>query len=220
MRVYHFLNTTYAISNLSLKRLKVSRFSQLNDPFELLAADLLDSQDQAALAGFKNNIDKSKGMICFSAEWSNPLLWGHYAEKHSGMALGFDIPDNLLAEVKYTAYRPKIVFDPQKRRVVDGQSVMDRLIRTKFIDWKYEDEHRMFVELDPSTQEAGNYFIDFSPELLLREVILGLKCELPVTRVKQLLGNDVGNVKVLKAGMSRRSFKVIEDRTARPSKNE
>jgi hypothetical protein len=83
------------------------------------------------------------------------------------------------------------------------------------LDWKYEDEYRMFVKINPSKQEAGHYFKDFSSQLLLREVILGLKCELPISRVKQLLGNSVKNIKVLKSGMARRSFKVIEDRTVR-----
>jgi hypothetical protein len=150
MRVYHFLNTNFAISNLSLKRLKISRFSQLNDPFELLAADLLDPSDQAALANFKDTLDKSTGMICFSSAWSTPLLWGHYADKHSGIVLGFDIPENLLAKVKYTANRTKIEFDTQKNQIINGNAVMDRILRTKFLDWKYEDEYRMFVNLTPS----------------------------------------------------------------------
>jgi hypothetical protein len=107
------------IASLSfLKRVKVSRFGQLNDPFELLAADLLDPSDQAALANFKDTLDKSTGMICFSSAWSTPLLWGHYADKHSGIVLGFDIPENLLAKVKYTANRTKIQFDTQKSKLL------------------------------------------------------------------------------------------------------
>jgi hypothetical protein len=39
----------HAVSNLSLKRLRVSRLDQLNDPFEFLAADLLDPRDRQAL---------------------------------------------------------------------------------------------------------------------------------------------------------------------------
>ena len=40
MRVYYLTSAEYAISNLALKRIKVSRYQDLNDPFELLAADL------------------------------------------------------------------------------------------------------------------------------------------------------------------------------------
>lgn len=56
MRVYYFSNTEYTISNLALKRLKVSRFSQLNDPFELLAADLLNPHHKNALEILKANL--------------------------------------------------------------------------------------------------------------------------------------------------------------------
>ena len=215
MRVFHFTNTYYGISNLSLKRLKVSRFSQLNDPFELLAADLLDSRDRKALSEFKNTLNANKGMICFSGSWGNPLLWGHYADKHSGMALGFDIPDEYLSPVQYTTQRAKVEFDQKTRKIVNGPRLMDKLLRTKFTDWKYEDERRMFVDLDPTLQEGGNHFVEFSKDLALREVILGLKCDLPASRVRQLLKDVPNPVKVLKAGMALRAFKIIEDRSAR-----
>jgi len=215
MRVYHFVNTTYGISNLSLKRLRVSRFNQLNDPFELLAADMLDPKDRDALTKFKCELDDSKGMICFSGSWSNPLLWGHYAEKHTGMALGFDIPDKYLLKVQYTKQRAKVTFDSKTRKIVNGAQLIDKLIRTKFSDWQYEDEYRMYVDLDPASREGGNHFVDFSENLVLREVILGLKCDLPISRIRQLCKNDVQPIKVLKAGMALRNFKVIEDRSAR-----
>ena len=215
MRAYHFLNTTYGISNLSLKRLRVSRFDQLNDPFELLAADMLDPKDREALIKFKRVLDDSKGMICFSGSWSNPLLWGHYAEKHTGMVLGFDIPDEYVLKVQYTKQRAKVNFDTKTGKIVNGDQLIDKLIRTKFIDWQYEDEHRMFVDLDPASREGRNYFVDFSKNLVLREVILGLKCDLPISRVRQLCKNDMQPIKVMKAGMALRNFKVIEDRSAR-----
>ena len=215
MRAYHFVNTTYGISNLSLKRLRVSRFNQLNDPFELLAADLLDPRNRNALTEFKKQLDETKGMICFSRSWSNPLLWGHYAEKHSGMALGFDIPEEYLLEVQYAKQRVEVPFDSKTRKVVNGPQLIDKLINTKFIDWQYEDEHRMFVELDQTECEGGNHFVNFSSHLVLREVILGLKCDLPISRVHQLVEKYDPQVKVLKAGMALRQFRVIEDRTAR-----
>ena len=161
MRVYHFLNSTYGINNLSLKRLKISRFNQLNDPFELLGADLLDPRHRKAFKEFKKQLSESKGMICFSKSWSNPLVWGHYADNHRGMALGFDISDELLIEVKYTNQRPKIEFDEKARKIIDGFNVVNKLICTKFLDWKYEDEYRLFTDLDSAPEDLGNHFIDF-----------------------------------------------------------
>ena len=61
--------------------------------------------------------------------------------------------------------------------------------------------------------------MDFSPDLNLREVIIGMRCELPMERVRQLLGNESASIKVMKAGMALRSFKVIEDRQFRKPYN-
>jgi hypothetical protein len=208
MRVYHFLSTTYGVNDIALKRLKVSRFSQLNDPYELLAADTTDPRDREALDRFKAQIDQTKGMICFSNTWTNPLLWGHYADKHKGMALGFDIPDHLIIKVRYTTNRAKINFDPKTHRIIDGTRVLGKLIRTKFIDWRYEEEMRMYVDLTQPSED-GNYYVDFSNELVLTEVILGVKCEFPLARVNQLLGASAGSVKVKNARMATKTFKVI-----------
>ncbi len=215
MRVYHFLNWTYAVADISLRRLKVSRFNELNDPFELLAADLRDPRHLAAFRNFKNSLNDKQGMLCFSKSWANPLLWGHYADSHRGIALGFDVPDDYLSPVIYTMQRTKIEFDEQTRKVVDSFAVVDELTRTKFSDWAYENEFRMFIGLDEASCEAGLHFADFSEELTLREVIVGLNCALPIVRVRQLLKGDLSEVKVKKAGLALRDFKVIEDRSAR-----
>jgi hypothetical protein len=103
MKLYHFLTTENAISDLALKRIKVSRLKQLNDPFELLAVDTLNPLDKAALEAFKTRMNDAYGIICFSNDWNNPLLWGHYARAHTGIALGFEISDDLLRKVCTTA---------------------------------------------------------------------------------------------------------------------
>ena len=218
MKVYHFLKTEHAISNLSLRHLKISRFNELNDPFEMLAADTLDREHLTALGKLKQEIDKTTGLICFSRAWSNPLLWGHYADKHSGVALGFEVPDDLIVKIRYTKNRPKIEVDKKTMKIIDGPSVVDRLISAKFSDWEYEDEYRLFFGLDHSTKVGEHYFTDFSQQLLLREVVLGLNCELAISTVSQMLGDDERKkLRVIKAGLHRREFKVIEDRSARVS---
>jgi len=215
MRVYKFIDLSHGLGSISLKRLKVSTFDNLNDPFEFLSADLLDKRDRAALKAFKDQLTSTKGMLCFSSSWSNPLLWGHYANRHEGIALGFDIPDQYLLKVKYTTQRIKVVFDETSRKVVNSEDVARRLIDTKFIDWKYENEYRMFVDIDTKSAEGGLHFMDFSEHLLLREVVLGMRCSLPVSRMRGLLSEAPEKVRVLKAGMALRNFKMIEDRSAR-----
>ena len=117
-------------------------------------------------------------------------MWGHYADSHKGIALGFEIPDDLLFKVNYVKNRTRIQFDPDTRSVVDGEDTVNRLLKTKFEDWEYEQEYRFFIDLESSQREGGNYFADFSDKLVLSDVILGFKCDLRIEQVKELIGSN------------------------------
>lgn len=215
MKLYYLSPAPFALSNLSLRRLKVSRFADLNDPFELLAANLANSQHREAFAEMKRKLNEAKGLICFSRSWSNPLLWGHYADKHTGIALGFDVSDHLIAEVIYTDKRVPIQVDKKTKQVVLDEDHVYQLLRTKFSDWRYEDERRLFVNLDPKSREAGFYFQDFTEHLRLAFVVLGPRCDLPIERIRNIVRDQYPNAKVLKARMAFKTFRVIEDRRFR-----
>jgi hypothetical protein len=66
MRVYYLTGANFALSNLALRRLRISRFSGLNDPFELLPVDVGKSHYRDAIRKTKEHINASKGLICFS----------------------------------------------------------------------------------------------------------------------------------------------------------
>jgi len=214
MRVYYLTNAQFALSNIALRRIKISRFSDLNDPFELLAVDLSDKTHRKAFRTTKETLNENKGLICFSKSWSNPLLWGHYAEKHTGICLGFDIPDSFLKPVIYAKYPMKIKIDPKTGEPIFNESNMSRLLRTKFADWQYEDEVRLFVELDHDTVESGNYFYSFSDDLILKEIVLGPRCEIPINGVRSLVENFNQPIRVIKSRIAFSSFRVVEHKIA------
>jgi len=101
MRAYYLTGSQFAVSNLALRRIKIARFADLNDPFELLGVDIGNKEHRSAFRATKDQLNESKGLICFSKSWSSPLMWGHYAEKHTGICLGFDVPDKLFEPVIY-----------------------------------------------------------------------------------------------------------------------
>jgi hypothetical protein len=212
MRVYHLSDAQHALSNVALRRIKISRFSDLNDPFELLGADLRDKVLREAFRETKEELHKNKGLICFSKSWENPVLWSHYADKHRGICLGFDVPDHLLSPVDYTPNPLKVAHDGIRNRPQINQEFMDALLRTKFIDWKYEDEMRVFVQLDHKTIESGLYFYPFSENLTLREVVLGPRCDLPINSIRSLVANFGPEVFVIKSRIAFTKFKVLENR--------
>lgn len=214
MRVYYLTGPQFALSNLALRRVKISRFADLNDPFELLAIDLKDKEHRRAFRETKEELNSTKGLICLSQSWSNPLLWGHYAEKHTGMALGFDVNPKHLAKVIYAESPLKIPIDRAKNRPVLSEKLMNQLLRTKFYDWKYEKEVRIFVELDHDTRESGLYFYDFSKDFQLREVVLGPRCELPIASIRAVVAGFAPEVTVLKSRIAFSTFRVVENKAA------
>lgn len=166
MRLYHFTSQKFGLLAIKNHRLKIARINELNDPFEFLGWNLQEQRTRAKLRQWKAERNGEFGILCFSSKWSNPLLWGHYADKHQGMALGFDVPDgDLYSPVKYRRTR---LPTPADRELV-GEDV-DTLLLTKFSAWRYESEYRCFCRLDESIHENGLYFERFSLTLKLAEV--------------------------------------------------
>ena len=143
-------------------------------------------------------------MVCFSFKWSNPVLWAHYAEKHTGISLGFDVPNGFARPVMYVGTR--LPFPTEM-----NEQIAQKFLFTKFSGWCYEDECRIYAKLEE--EENGNYFADFKEnKMALREVILGCECQLDLTGVlESLLEPYDEEVRVIRARPSDESFDMIED---------
>ncbi|MBS4051497.1 MAG: DUF2971 domain-containing protein [Methylomonas sp.] len=207
------------MSNLALRRIKIARFEDLNDPFELLGIDVGDRDLRTVFRATKDEINQNMGVICFSKSWSNPVIWGHYAEKHTGVCLGFDIPDKLLTPVIYAKRLLKIEKDKKTGKPKLTEGVKNELLRTKFFDWKYENEMRLFVTLDHDTVESGKYFALFSKDLVLREIILGPRCELPIEGLRKIVADFAPSVTVIKSRIAFTRFEVLENKNVSRTAN-
>src|SRR3954469_6816556 len=141
-RLYHLTTAEYAISNIVFGRLKVATFSTLNDPFELLARSALEWRAQALLDN-KHVMDQKNGLLCFSEDWTDPVLWTHYAANHRGVCLGFDLKDGFAEKITYQDDRLR---DEEFLSKTD-QEVLHLLLYTKFTSWKYEREWRVLLKL-------------------------------------------------------------------------
>jgi hypothetical protein len=211
MRVYHLLSVENGLSNVALKRIRISRVRDLNDPFELLAAKLGEKQFRTGLRNWRAAFNESNGLLCFSKKWENPVLWSHYAVKHRGMCLGFDLSEDLAEEVRYIPDRLPILFidsDPQKGL---EESFVRDMLTTKFLHWQYEEEVRVFLRLDPATVEGTSYFYSFGEKLRLAELVLGPLCELPIQEVRSLVHSAYDRVTVYKSRLAFKWFSVVPD---------
>jgi hypothetical protein len=201
VRVYQFFKEPDALSALGKRRLRISRLDRLNDPFEFLGPDLSSPANRRALQETKDEIAKSSGLLCFCASWDNPILWSHYADRHKGLCLGFDMPAGL-EQVRYVVSR-----FPWPAEL--SQRFMEQVVMTKFVHWSYEDEYRAWVNLND--EEEGHYYFPFSPELTLKEVIVGSQSTLTRAEISEALGDLGTGVEAFKVCPAFTSFRMIRN---------
>lgn len=87
---------------------------------------------------------KDLGCSCFSESHENILMWSHYSNNHMGICIKFNTLAKLFDDVykvKYSNNFPKIDLD--KWRINEDINEYINLVRTKSIDWEYEQEHRI-----------------------------------------------------------------------------
>jgi hypothetical protein len=163
--LYHFINRKYGIQNLQRRRLKIATINELNDPFEFEIASA-DPEKRRVFSCAKQQMAASFGILCFSRCWKSPVQWSHYADRHCGMCLGFDVPDSSnLNPVSYNAKRPAIDLAALTAGGNDAEDILRPLLYTKFSHWRYEKEVRLFIKLDERARKEGLYFFPFSRDL-------------------------------------------------------
>ncbi|MDQ3773273.1 MAG: DUF2971 domain-containing protein [Pseudomonadota bacterium] len=211
MRLFHLLPAKWALDDFVRKRLKISFLEDLNDPFEFLSLDTTDPMLQETLIRTRKSLGQQNGVLCFSRSWANPVLWSHYADKHKGIALGFEVQE-VAGEpqgipVKYVSSRlVHSVSDVQGWKPQD----MLTLLATKFEHWRYEDEVRIYASIVEKDQESGLAFVPFSEDLALTDVVLGVRCSVERTQIEEIVKDWVPTVRVISARLDSSSFSVVE----------
>lgn len=143
MRLYYFTSAVHALSNVKDRHLKISDILTLNDPFEFFALNVQDHELRYAMKKTKAELASKSGIICFSRSWQHPMMWSHYADRHRGMCLGFDVADKWCCRVSYERHRLKVSRDAIVSGVVNERTAR-KLVSAKAEFWRYEDEVRVF----------------------------------------------------------------------------
>lgn len=213
MRLYYFTNSKYGLEAIRNQRYKLSTYDNLNDPFELFAADLADTKIRAAFHLLKAQLTKQIALLCCSKTWGSTLLWSHYADNHRGIALELDVADECIIHVKYQKTRTPISRHDmdEQMRCENGTGLGGEALAVKAFDWAYEEEARIphnIEHLGPPDQ--GLHFCPFNDRISLRGVILGPLCTLNLNDIQNSLPTDA-RLLVRKSRIAFRSFKVTSD---------
>jgi hypothetical protein len=211
MRLYYFTTERFGLEAIRDSRLKLARINDLNDPFEFMGLNL-NRGNRRTLVKLKKDMSDRFGIICMSRVWSHPLLWGHYAEKHRGLCLGFDVAEEICEEVKYRTERPTLKdLDYDTLGDLDETAMFD-VVYTKFDAWEYETEYRIYCRLKDKDPVNDLYFVSFSEDLKLAHVIVGERCSVTRDRLASVLGERAGTVTSFKARAGFKRFEVVENK--------
>lgn len=137
------------------------------------------------------------------------MLWSHYADRHRGLCLGFDIPKNRGLPIEYVDGRLPLNIDQQLSHDTRDRLFGRKLLVTKYRAWSYEDEVRAILKLDTPDDGTGLYFTDFGKQLRLREVVVGARSTLTKEQVLDVIAAQDRPCKLVKARLAFNSFRVV-----------
>lgn len=267
---------SHAFETLKEVKLKTSKLSSFNDPFEFLfratgnmtakkareyflgrrhnpdflqtasqfipglltdkrANKILDKKIPQLTAVMVANFDKYKNMsldnriittdkflrvICFSDAKVEPLdeilIWSHYAKKHEGVRIGFEIPDGItnpfkMFKIKYQKERHEVDFSNGFSDEAVGQVLIDSA-KVKSLAWRYENEYRLltsprFCEERTMPDSTVEHFLDFKREWV-KSIDFGVRCsQTEIQRIHHLIKtNYPKNVVCRKAAFHKSEF--------------
>jgi hypothetical protein len=83
----------------------------------------------------------ARGVACFTELWNDPLMWAHYADKHRGVMIGFDIEHPDFSEVRFVDYSNTRPVHRQLGSKLDGKEMVKSDV------WEREKEWRLSADL-------------------------------------------------------------------------
>lgn len=218
--IYRYLPADAAKKTIEAGAFRVGRYRNFNDPFEWRfgVRGIDERSAEQLIDNFLSDVDWH-GVLCFSGTITNPVLWSLYADKHTGVAfeLVHPWPPDHLHKMSYDKPRPVIDLT-HVRSLRDINSVdsylwpiLQQLMRQKSRGWSFEDEYRVFIDLDDNNHcfsADGHYHWRIAPQILKR-VILGFKCPLEENTVQNILSkNGFTQTRVSRAKMCLESYSI------------
>lgn len=236
--LYRYFTAEAALLTIESRNLRIGRLKEMNDAFEWRPAieGLIDTQQAAevreqCLEKWINEQHSKHGFISFSKIADEPLLWAHYADKHSGICLEFEADSFEKTVIDYESPRPLLDMNKLNDEA-HTLPFLKRLFKTKSKNWAYEQEvrplfilnncdtrpHRphmrwweraLFI-LNHHAPNKGSYFIPI-PDGALKRVILGYRCPQEKSYIESSLKKAGFDASVTRARLCHTEYKVLSD---------
>jgi len=136
--------------------------------------------------GVAMDIDRQYRICCLTTKPSCPLMWGHYAEKHSGVCLEFKVRNETFCGALKVEYEENY---PPFQLTDDSAEDNIKVLTTKSQDWANEEEYRLIALENNTNLPIANMLVTNNgllviPEGSLNSIIVG--CMMPEEDRKEL----------------------------------
>ena len=191
MILYKYLSESAGLKVLENNSIGFTQPICFNDPFETQAGYPAQGENPIELMyneirswAKRSTWSENSGVLCFSRNPLNPLMWAHYGDKHRGLVIGIDVEKSGFADeatclipaqfgcIIYTQTRPTSEFigdsfgDPisvgHTQHYPRGhEEKMSRLFLQKPMCWAYEEEVRVvkcISEIDKNGDSPSGRF--------------------------------------------------------------
>ena len=136
--------------------------------------------------GIAGDIDRQYRVYCLTENPCCVLTWGHYADKHTGVCLEFNVPNDVFSAAEKIFYEEEY---PPFQFTDDSVETNVKALTTKSMDWSYESEYRLIALDDGASLSAGGMLVTKDnllpiPDEALKAVIVG--CLMPKENKDQI----------------------------------
>lgn len=210
--LYYYTPPDHLLDNLTRRRLKVSSYLDLNDPFEMAPFDISNPEVRTARKKVMEEWASNVGLICLSETWRSPAMWAHYARNHTGACLAIEVGYDHVFPVEYSAEK---LFPDVTMREIPGKlrhAGVTGVFGTKSKDWSYEREHRLHVPLEDTKmqKEDALRFLPFDEDLTLKTIYVGAKCTIGINALNKVVETYPTPVQVVQTRPAFSRFEVVE----------
>lgn len=142
-------------------------------------------------------------------------MWGHYAKNHTGVCLGIEVPDGRAMQVRYEPARLTHLLDLSPLEAAVDVDLINKVVTTKFKEWEYEREWRYVSPLENRDKETGLFYMYFSPEFELREIIAGARCQRSLEDIRAQVFANTDEIKLTKVRTAFGTFSMVQQKMQR-----
>ena len=162
---------------------------------------LMDSITKTTANVVANNV-RFWRMYCLTPHPDSILMWSHYASRHTGICLEFDVQGTIFGRARKVGYREDFqIISPAL--LGDGPALAETILLTKSKDWQYENQFRLLVR---DRQFASGFSLTSENDLLalpaaaLTALIIGARCsEADASSIKALVEEHAPGLMVKRA---------------------